>query len=344
MYKTEHQAVGYQPHWVREDFVDFIAEKVNPNWAWKKIKAEVIHIAEISSGFYQLHLRPNRNFNADHYQAGQSVLVTLVIEGVRHQRSYSILEIMSNGDLSIAVKRQGRVSEALTRLARSAVVELSQSQGDFVLELAENSILLIASGSGITAIYALLNEALSRQYRKIDLIYFSRDQAFHDQLSTLAQQHAQFNYVHIDTLQDRQHLSAALLQRHVPDFKKRSAYVCGAQGMMRAAIDLYRELGIEQQLKQEFFQKYVDEQLTAQPVVFARSQQHFQASSNLLESAEQAGLRPSHGCRMGICNRCSCTKVSGSTKNLVTGEIDHESQTQIKLCISQAVSPLVINL
>lgn len=338
------QTLHYQPHWVREDFVDFIAEKFNPRWAWKKVKAEVIHIAAINPDFYQLYLRPNRNFKHQQFKAGHSVLVTVLIAGVRHQRSYSILNVLSNGDLCIAVKRQGRVSEALTSLSRSAVLELSQSQGDFVLELGHNRILLIASGSGITAIYALLNDALSRQYKKIDLIYFSRDQAFHSELSTLAAQHPQFNYVHIDTLQQRQHLSEALLQRYVPDFAQRTAYVCGAAGMMQAANHLYRALGIESQLKQEFFQKLVDEQVTAQPVVFARSQQQFQAQSNLLESAEQAGLRPSHGCRMGICNRCSCTKVSGSTKNLLTGEISHESQTQIKLCISQAVSPVVINL
>lgn len=338
------QTMHYKPHWVREDFVDFIAEKFNPSWAWKKVKAEVIDITEISPDFYQLQLRPNRNFNAQQFKAGQSVLLTLNIAGVRQQRSYSILNITRNGDLCIAVKRQGRVSEALTRLSRSAVLELSQSQGDFVLELGENAIVLIASGSGITAIYALLKDALSRQYQKIDLIYFSRDEAFHAQLTALAAQHPQFNYVQINTLQTRQHLSQALLQQYVPDFQQRTAYVCGAQGMMQAANQIYRELGIQTQLKQEFFQKLADENVTAQPVVFARSQQHFQAQSSLLESAEQAGLRPSHGCRMGICNRCSCTKISGSTKNLLTGVIDHDSQTQIKLCISQAVSPVVINL
>ena len=62
------------------------------------------------------------------------------------------------------------------------------------------------------------------------------------------------------------------------------------------------------------------------------------------DSAEQAGLRPAHGCRMGICNTCSCTKVQGVVRNLLTGELDQNNNTQIKLCISQAVSPVVINL
>ena len=103
-------------------------------------------------------------------------------------------------------------------------------------------------------------------------------------------------------------------------------------------------MNITDRLKQEYFQIAVDESLEAQPIVFLRSQQEFAAKSNLLESAEQAGLKPTHGCRMGICNTCTCTKVSGSTKNMLTGEIDHASNTQIKLCISQAISPVVINL
>ena len=68
------------------------------------------------------------------------------------------------------------------------------------------------------------------------------------------------------------------------------------------------------------------------------------AETNLLSSAEQAGLRPQHGCRMGVCNKCSCTKVSGVTQNLLTGEIEDQPNRPIKLCVSQALSPVTIDL
>jgi len=203
---------------------------------------------------------------------------------------------------------------------------------------------LIASGSGITAIYALLQAAFLSRIQSIDLLYFSRDQAFVAELTALAEQYSQFHFHFINTVKQVQHFDQALLQHLVPDFQQRVAYVCGARNMMREINTLYRDLGIEEKLKQEFFQQQSDEHASQQPVHFIRSQQNFNAVSNLLESAEQAGLRPSHGCRMGICNSCSCTKVSGSVKNLMTGEIDHADQTQIKLCISQAISPVVINL
>ncbi|TCB49424.1 ferredoxin reductase [Acinetobacter sp. ANC 4779] len=334
----------YQPQWIREDFVDFIAEKVNPVWAWKKVKASIVDMHMLSEDFYQIQLQPNHNFQAKAFRAGQSVLVTLVIAGVRQQRSYSIVKITETGNIVIAVKRQGKVSNALTQLTLGSVVEISQVQGDFSLSSSQAPVLLLASGSGITAIYSLLQQALTQNISQIDLLYFTRDDAFHSELQQLAEQHPQFQYHHFNTVAQKQHLNVELLESTVADFKQRQSYACGAQGMMQSLNQIYQQLGIADQLKQEYFQVLVDETAAVQPVVFLRAQQEFEAKTNLLESAEQAGLRPAHGCRMGICNTCTCTKVSGSTKNLLTGEIDHDSNTQIKLCISQAVSPVVINL
>lgn len=334
----------YQPQWIREDFVDFIAEKVNPVWAWKKVKASIVEVQMLSEDFYQIQLQPNHNFHAKAFRAGQSILVTLVIAGVRQQRSYSIVKITETGNIVIAVKRQGKVSNALTHLAVGSVVEISQVQGDFTLTSSQDSILLLASGSGITAIYSLLQQALSQNLSQIDLLYFTRDDAFHTELQQLSEQHPQFQYHHFNTVAQKQHLSVELLESKVADFQQRQSYACGAKGMMQSLNQIYQQLGIANQLKQEYFQIVVDEKAAVQPVVFLRAQQEFEAKTNLLESAEQAGLKPAHGCRMGICNTCTCTKVSGSTKNLLTGEIDHDSNTQIKLCISQAVSPVVINL
>lgn len=336
--------VEYSPEWVREDFVDFIAAKINPLWAWKKVKASVVKSRTLSHDFYQIQLRPNRNFKHQQFKAGQSVLVTVEIAGVRQQRSYSVIRLLSNGDILLGVKRQGMVSGHLTHLNAGSLVELSQPQGEFVLEDTATPLLLIASGSGITAIYSLLMEALKTPERQIDLIYFSRDQAFQSELEMLFQQHLNFQFHAVNTAQHKQHLDLALLERLVPDYQQGLTYACGAQSMMQSLKEIFAAQGISSQLKQEYFQMTADESLETQPVTFLRAQQEFSAKGSLLESAEQAGLRPTHGCRMGMCNTCTCTKVSGSTKNMLTGEISHDANTQIKLCISQAVSPVTINL
>ena len=334
----------YKPEWVREDFIDFIAEKFDSIWAWKRIKAEIIDVQALSSDFIQLRLRPNQNFKVQDYQAGQSILLTALIGGVHHQRSYSIVDISDQGQIAVAEKKQGAVSNALTALRPGAVVEISQPQGEFVLKPSAQARLLLASGSGITAIYALLAAHLRQSQQPIDLIYFTRDGAYAAEIQALTAQHPHFKFHLINTLQQKQHADAALLEQQVPDFKSRDCYACGASAMMQSVQQLYAQLDLTEQLHTEYFQIPADESLASQPVKFLRAQREFQAKSNLLESAELAGLKPAHGCRMGICNTCSCTKVQGSVKNMLTGEIDSRNNAQIKLCISQAISPVVINL
>ena len=345
-YKEERMTsyLNYRPEWIREDFVDFLAEKIHPTLAWKKVKASIQLVQPLSEDFFEIHLKPNQNFNSKLFQAGQSILVTVVIGGIRLQRSYSIVEFSDAGNIVIAVRVQGQVSEHLSRLSVADVVEISQAQGDFILDEALEPVVLIASGSGITAIYSLLKQALQTHSAPIDLLYFTRDDAFHVKLQQLADQYDHFNYHHFNTTQIKQHLSEQLLEKTVPHFKVAKVYACGATAMMKELNKIFTELNIHSQLKQEYFQIMMDENIKQQPVTFLRSQQEFEAQQSLLVSAEQAGLRPAHGCRMGICNACVCTKISGSTKNMLTGEIQHESNSQIKLCISQAVSPVVINL
>lgn len=337
--------VQYQPEWVREDFVDFVAEKLHPTWAWKKVKAQLIARKAISDDFIQLQLRPNQNFRHEQAQAGQSLLLTVEIAGVRQQRGYSLVEILDNGDLLIAVKQQGLVSNTVTQLALGTVLEISQAQGEFVLKQhSGTATLFLASGSGITAIYALLKQALTSTSAPVDLLYFNRDNAYHAELEALTVQYPQFKYHPFNTLQNSQHLTESLLQQFVPDYLQRECYACGAHNMMQSVQLLYADHSISHLLKTEFFQIQIDETLEAQPVTFLRAQQEFLADTNLLESVEKAGLKPAHGCRMGICNTCSCTKVQGAVRNVLTGEVDEQSNTQIKLCISQAISPVVINL
>lgn len=337
--------VQYKPEWIREDFVDFIAEKIHPIWAWKKIKAQIIARKALSDDFIQLQLRPNQNFNSTQVLAGQSILLTVVIAGIRQQRSYSIVDILDNGDVLIAIKQQGSVSRAVTDLALGAVIEISQAQGEFVFKPQSNQAnLFLASGSGITAIYALVKQALKSTAHPIDLIYFTRDNAYHAELEALAAQYPRFKYHSFNTLKNKQHLSESLLQQLIPDYQQRECYACGANNMMKCVQQLYTDQSISHLLKTEYFKIQIDQTLEAQPVTFLRAQQEFLATDNLLQSAEKVGLKPSHGCRMGICNTCSCTKVQGAVRNVLTGEIDAQRNTQIKLCISQAISPVVINL
>lgn len=337
--------LSYQPHWIREDFVDFILQKIKPTFAWKRTLAEVISVQSLSKDMVLLTLKPNANFDISAVRAGQSILITLMIRGVYHQRSYSIIDVTAQGEIRLGIKVQGLVSSAAQLLHVGDSLEISQAQGDFVLHQGQQPALLIASGSGITAIYSLLQQAIAQNLKEIHVVYFNRAEVFHQDMQALAEQYPQVKYHFFNTAEKKQHLSTELLAELVPDFQTMQAYACGHHTMMRQAKDIYEQCNAASNFHQEFFQPVQIEQSSeAQPIMFRRAQRDFIATTNLLSSAEEAGLRPQHGCRMGVCNRCSCTKVSGVTQNLLTGEIDDQPNRAIKLCVSQALSPVTIDL
>ena len=121
-----------------------------------------------------LTIKPNHNFDLIEVEAGKSVLITLMINGVYHQRSYSIIDVTAQGEIRLGIKVQGLVSKAAQQLRVGDRFEISQAQGDFVLHQGQQSALLIASGSGITAIYSLLKQAVAQKLKEIHVVYFNR--------------------------------------------------------------------------------------------------------------------------------------------------------------------------
>ena len=47
---------------------------------------------------------------------------------------------------------------------------------------------------------------------------------------------------------------------------------------------------------------------------------------------------------MGICHTCTCRKLSGTVKNMLTEEVSAATEEEIELCISAPLSDLVIDL
>ncbi|MDA0175326.1 hypothetical protein OJ998_40020, partial [Solirubrobacter taibaiensis] len=54
--------LNYQPHWVREDFVDFILAKVNPMWTLRRIMAKIEAIEPIADEMIKVTLSSNNKF------------------------------------------------------------------------------------------------------------------------------------------------------------------------------------------------------------------------------------------------------------------------------------------
>ena len=337
-------ASSYRPHIIREDFLDFVLGRVNPLWSIRQPKGTITAIETLPDQMVRLTIKPNRHVGR--WQSGQFVLLGIQLEGRWQQRAYSIVSLPDQ-PLQIAIKKQGKVSRYLAEQAQiGEVLLLSQPAGEFTLPDQPQPLLLIASGSGITPMLPLLQTALRATDLPVTLMYFSRDPAFLPELEQFRQQYAHFDLqVYASAEASSRLLDIAFLQRQVPDIGQRLTYVCANPALMQLTRDIWQQQGWADRLIQESFLPIrIDTQASRQPVRLRRAMRDIEAQGNLLASAEANGLQPASGCRMGICNTCVCTRVSGSTRNLLTGEITSAPNQPIRLCISEAVSPVELDL
>lgn len=340
---------------IREDWLDFVFAHVDPLLTVRRVMAEVVSISDETPDIKRFVFRPNAHWKG--FQAGQYMPVRVNIDGVFHERCYSLVSEPVGTLLEIAVKRQpnGRVSNWLhDNLKVGDVIELGDAGGDFILPaVLPEKMLLIAGGSGVTPVYSLLVEALkARPSLDVTVVYYANrevDLAFGKELVELAVKHSglKLHYA-LFSSGDGGKFSEAQLSNVCPDFAERAAWICGPQGLMKAAADLWAARGIAGQLKQELFGPAAlsgDAVGKAVPVTLRRSQLTLvNTKANLLESAEAAGARPAYGCRMGVCKQCSCTKVSGVVRDTVTGAIDDGLNTQIRICVSEPLGPVVLDI
>ena len=120
---------------------------------------------------------------------------------------------------------------------------------------------------------------------------------------------------------------------------------------MDLANTLLDQRGVkEQQIHSTFFAPPVQAQLDrgqlGGDVVFTNSNLNVgsEGDASLLEIAEAAGLKPQHGCRMGICHQCSCRKTSGTVVNRLTGKASGPGEETVQLCISVPQGPVTLDV
>jgi stearoyl-CoA 9-desaturase NADPH oxidoreductase len=144
------------------------------------------------------------------------------------------------------------------------------------------------------------------------------------------------------------HLSREHLRAVAPDASSTEAYVCGPPGLMESTRRIWAEDGNEDLLHVESFlpPSLAIASDNAEGIVsFARSRERTPNNGRpLLEQAEQAGLGPQFGCRMGICHTCTCRKTAGTVRNLVSGEVSSADEEDIQICVSVPVGDVELGL
>ncbi|WP_068155860.1 ferredoxin reductase [Rhodococcus phenolicus] len=335
---------------------DRYLELLDPLLTTQSTRARIVDVDRTVPGMITLTLRPGRRCR---FEAGQHIQFGVVVDGVRHTRCYSPSNSQHADDrivLTVRAHPDGVVSRYLHESAEPGdVVDLGPAAGDFVLPpVRSDRLLLISGGSGITPVLSMLHTlADERHTGAVTFLHYARTAADVPQRARLDELAARANVevVLAHTRGDGGHLHGRFCREHldavVPWFPGTATYACGPAGLTASVREVYRDAGAEQHLRTEEF--------TLPAVTVAGGAEgtvSFTTSGvvadntgrTLLEQAESAGLRPDHGCRMGICHTCTTVRRSGCTRDVRTGELDSEPDARIRICVNAPVGDVAVDL
>ncbi len=334
---------------------DSMLSAVNPMWSTRGIPARVVEIVDETADTKTFVLKPKGNWPG--YRAGQHVVVEVEINGRRVHRSFSLSSNPASGDLlrvTVKLHPQALVGGYLhSQLQVGDVLNLSAPAGGFSAPMADEPVLMLSAGSGITPLMSILRELRARKHASpIVFVHSCRtrdDFIFARELEALAAEWSVLDLrVHFSA--ERGRLDATAIRALVPGFAGFRTLVCGPEAFTACVEDLYREAGVPERVRSESYSgRVLPRSLAADAlhtVICTNTEQTFTARGDrgLLVEAERAGMKPKHGCRIGICKTCQCLKKSGTVENLRTGEISSEANELIQLCVSVARSPIELAL
>jgi stearoyl-CoA 9-desaturase NADPH oxidoreductase len=313
--------------------LDDLLELWAPLHSSSEIRARVVDVVRETHDVSTLVLEPNGRWRG--HRAGQHVMLTAEIDGVRRTRCFSISSPEGETPIRLTIKAQprGRVTPALVSGAlRGEIVTLEGPRGDFVLpDVLPERILFLSGGSGVTPMVSMVRTLLARGHRgRIAFAHWARspDDVVFDYGTTF------FG-----------HFRAGDLVELVPDFHLWDTWLCGPDGMMRVVQAAYAARGAEHRVRTERFVLAPSHHGGGEGEVrFLRSKRSAKGKGPILPLAEAAGVNAKSGCRMGICRSCVCRKVSGTTRDVRTGELSSEADVDIQLCINAPVGAVEIDL
>jgi stearoyl-CoA 9-desaturase NADPH oxidoreductase len=342
--------------------IDDYLEVADPAWSVREVRARIVAVQEEGAGATSLFLRPNGVWRG--FRAGQYVQLAVSSEGVRVARCFSLSSAPEDpGPLRLTIKLApgGAVSRWLRTEARIGdVVALTQAMGNFVLpDPPPPRMLFISGGSGITPVLSIVRHLAATEHAgSIHWLHFARrDVILGSERTALV---ARCKRLRLETvltdgpLSSRTHFSRKQLERFAPGWAASQAFLCGPASLMEAVTAVWATAGLETRLRSERFVARTSDLDTTSDVdgtkrhriVFARSGRVIEGRSDvsLLEQAEGAGLKPMHGCRIGVCRTCSVRKRSGAVRNAKSGAISDAVDEDIQLCISTPRSDVTLDL
>jgi len=300
---------------------------------------------------------------------GQFLTFEWTIDGRSVTRSYSICSSpLQTGYIEITPKRvqNGRVSQFLNdRADVGLTVKARGPYGRFYFEETKHDrIVLIAGGSGVTPMIAMLRyiDDLCIPVN-VTLIYCVRteqDAFFNNDFAALQGRLSKFRYVLVLSQQSaewtgwRGRLRREILDREVEKPLESTFFLCGPPAFMDLSRALLRDIGIEPSkiLQESFGGAVAGERRSAVNVgsleiKFSRSAIAYNVSpgETLLESSERNGVLIPSGCRQGSCGTCATKLLRGKVKMETEEGLNDELRSLgfILPCVSRPQSDITLD-
>ncbi|MRK02268.1 MULTISPECIES: ferredoxin reductase [Aeromicrobium] len=341
--------------------VDHYLEQIHPMLAAGNVRARVVEVRRETGVASTVVMRPNGAWEG--FRPGQHVQFGVEVDGKRRVRVFSVSssQTAGKGTFSVSVKAHpdGYVSQFLHHeLQPGTIVFLSQAEGEFVLPREVSSpLLLVSGGSGATPVMSMLRTLRDTHHTgDVTFLHYARsrdDEMFTDELDEIAAT-SDFRVVRVYTREPEP--GAELAGRfHVDHLKHLGidpsttlTYACGPAGLIASVRDTYDELGAAEQLHVEYF-KVPSVDLGAADATGALTFDDAgieapNSGATILVQAEEAGLKPEFGCRMGVCNTCAVKKNSGAVRHVVSGEINASTDETIKICVQVPIGDVNVAL
>lgn len=340
-------------------------ELVNPLWNMRRLQARVEGVWDETADCRTLTLRPGPGWRR--HRPGQHIRVGVAVDGMRHTRTYSISSApeRTDGCITITVRgiAGGRVSQHLIRQIKPGMyLPIGLPQGDFVIpEAVPVRAIFISAGSGITPIMSMLRSlSTGQELPDIYHLHFARhafDVIFGRELRQMAAQNRRYHQLLVYTREGKDgnpnvpnYFSDAMLQSFCPDWRTRDLWLCGPQSLVESVTATWRGAGLGSRIHVEQFHAPLAKASSESGggrVRFAQSGREVTAkgNQNLLRVAEDAGLNPNHGCRMGICHGCDVKLLSGQLRDLRNGALmSCEPGEKVQICVTAAAGDVELDI
>ncbi|RZU53688.1 3-ketosteroid 9alpha-monooxygenase subunit B [Krasilnikovia cinnamomea] len=254
-------------------------------------------------------------------------------------------------DLKITVKRVpgGRASNWICDHVRAGTtLEFTPPAGTFTPASLDDDLLLLAGGSGITPVIAIVKSVLARGSGRLALVYANRDARsviFATELAALGERHGgRLSVTHwLDS--ERGAPTGDALAPLLCAYANREAFVCGPDPFVGVARQALQRTGVPaDRVRVESFDSDTTVPAVARDAtaeVTLDGQTHhlpWPAGSRLLDVIISAGLNPPFSCRQGNCGTCACRLVSGQVELVRNEVLEEEDFAEGYILACQAVA------